>query len=113
MTLDDFYTALAACVEQFTWHDWGGDIRGHLRIDPNRARIEYCPLTAVASVHAGMPFSVSEPLMAAAEIGMVPDDAEKVIFAADGSSLGDYPATRARLRACVGLPPEEDHHANS
>lgn len=105
MTLEEFYTALTACADQSVWCHASDEIRGRLRHGPNLALTECCPLTAVAQAQSGMPFSLHEPQMAAAEIGLTPDDAEDIVFAADGHSA--YPHIRARLRACVGLPPEE------
>lgn len=111
MTLRQFEAALTRCKKRVTWHPHREGIRGHLRRAPHLALIECCPITAVVYEGTGMAFPLSETIAAAGVLSLNDTTTGNIITAADSATC-DLPncahcALRARLRACVGVPPEE------
>lgn len=103
MTLEEFYTALAACQEQFAWHDTAFlGLRGY---HPQRYH-PCCPITAVALQTLGAYWPVDEANDAAEALQLTPEAATQIIAAADLPDNPRVAAIRARLRACVGLRTE-------
>lgn len=94
MTLKKFYAELNKTKSAVQWYVGEfNQIRGTAK--NSREGLKFCPLTAVAYYSKGVYLKPWEGFSITIELGMEPDDASRVLMAADGCSA--YPSIRNAL----------------